>query len=135
MYPHRSITKRAVAELDTRRRRELENLCRNEIRRITAIPDEHSLRVEIDEARQKWDNAYSHLREGQSTAYMTLDVARFEMGLANQRYWTALAQLDRVLGRTRLVTRVQFWLIVVGGLLIALIGSIYAVLSYYKAGN
>lgn len=135
MYPHRSITKKAVAELDTERRRELENLCRNEIRRITAISEEHALRVEIDEAGQKWNNAYSHLREGQSTAYMTLDAARFEMGLANQRYWAALAQLDHVLGRTRLVTRVQFWLIVVGGLLIALIGTIYAVLSYYKAEN
>jgi hypothetical protein len=132
MYPHRAITKRAVAELQEDDRRNLEVACRNEIRRIADIVEKQSLEIEMQEAAQKWSWAYEHLQKGQDAQYMTLDEARATMAVANSRYWAALAQLDRILDKTRLVTRVQFWLIVVGGLLIALVETIYALLSYYK---
>jgi hypothetical protein len=132
MYPHRGITKKAIAGLSDKGRQDLEQESRSEVRRIGSLRTEHSLRVELEEAAQKWEHGYEQLQRGHDDELFTLEQARFEMGLANQRYWAALSQLDSVLDRTRLVTRVQFWLIVVGGLLIALVGTIYTVLSYYK---
>jgi hypothetical protein len=132
MYPHRGITKRAIAVLPDKWRKALGERSHREVRRIASLMTEHSLRVELDEAAQKWERGYEQLQRGQDSELYSVNQARFDMGIALQAYWAAWMQLNRVLDRTRLVTRVQFWIIVVGGLLIGLVGTIYTVLSYYK---
>lgn len=132
MYPHKTITKQAILGLDDQRNEQLNQACTRETTRILHLAQEHSIRIEMEEAAQKWTNAYEVFKQGEDTPYMALDTARFEMGVASHRYWLALAQLDLTLDRTRLVTRVQFWIIVVGGLILALVSTVYTVLDYYK---
>lgn len=131
MYPHKPITKTAVAKLPLNEREKLDALRTEERTRINRIDQEQWLRTELDEAAQKWTFAYESLTSP-SEHGMTQDAARFEMGLADERYWTAMRRLEQVLDRTRLVTRVQFWAIIFGGLVLALVSTVFTILSYYK---
>jgi hypothetical protein len=132
VYPHKPVTKAAIARLPPKERERLEDLQSQERTRINRIDQEHWLRTELDEAAQKWTFAYEAL-DSPSEHGMSPDMARFEMGLAHERYWTAMRRLEKVLDRTRLVTRVQFWAIVIGGLVLTLVSTVYTILSYYKS--
>jgi hypothetical protein len=130
MYPRERIAKFAESRLDKAKQAELNQEREKASKRILTTLTEHNLHIEIEEACQKWTHAYDVSQKG-GDGLMTVDDAHFDMALANHCYWKALAQLDRLVDRTRLISRVQFWCIVVGGLFLALVQTVYAVLTYH----
>ena len=67
-----------------------------------------------------------------STPGLSLQKAKFAMGLADHRYLAALARLHELLDRSRVLTRLQFWGLVVGGFVLAFLQTLYTILGYYK---
>ena len=68
----------------------------------------------MDEASQKWTHLYENDLEPDMPG-LSLQKAKFAMGLADHRYLAALARLHQLLERSRVLTRLQFWGLVVGG--------------------
>ena len=131
MYPHKSITKAKIKDLPEDKKLELQKRNEIETTRIKNIYTQFQLETELDEASQKWTYA-SEFLSGKNQIYANSEDAVFDMGLANNRYWSALSKLEKLHDRNRLLTRIQFWIIVVGGFIIAIIGTLFTVLSYFK---
>jgi hypothetical protein len=136
MYPHKEYTRKFIAErFSPEERKRVEDIRRAQEKRISQIKDETFLNIEMGEGEQKWNFARDIIEGRSQPAYLDAESAKWELVYAYYRYWMAFETLKRVRHGRSLTQRWQFWLVVIGGLIVAVLGTIYTILAYYKPGH
>ena len=124
MYPDRAYTNRVQQQ-----RFSVDRLARwateqtRETIRIEQIGDVEFLKIEMQEAEQKWEFARQVVESGKPVPMCSVEDAEWLMVLACHRYWTAYNALHPVRRHERLLIAI--------GLVLAVIGTIAAVAALF----
>ena len=126
-YPNRKFTYQQMGlwnPLDKQEWKKREFL---ESERISSINDEKLLEIEMSEASNQWASAFKVVESGQTTILIgSVEEARLLLALSNCRFWAALRRLNRIRHRHHLI-------FVIGGLLVAIVGTIATVLALFPS--
>ena len=143
-YPDRVFTQRILNELFIEHVKAwFASEGEREASRIQGIESKDELRIEMEEAAQKWSAAYSSIISGQFIGlHRSRDEAYWDLILSNHRYWIALRrfeELEKHLRKEEDERRAReiwnFRLAAIGAFILSLIstiGTIAALVIAYK---